>query len=93
MARITVVRTAPTYRVSIRGRVSVRDLSRLERACGRALEEKDIPVELRLGSATTIDAAAAAYVERLCARGARVDDPGAALIRAKTGRAIPIKTR
>jgi hypothetical protein len=93
MARITVVRASPTYRVAIRGRISARDLARLEHACGPALEEKDIPVELRLDSATSIDDAAAAYVERLCARGARLDASGAALVRARTGRDVPNSNR
>jgi hypothetical protein len=87
MAKITVVRNSPTYRVAIRGRISARDLSRLEHACGRALEERDIPVELRLGGATAVDAAAAAYLARLRARGARIDDPSSLLSGAGASRA------
>jgi hypothetical protein len=93
MARITVVRTPATCRVSIQGRISARDLCRLERACGRALEEQNIPIELRLDAATAIDDAAAAYVEHLCARGARIDDSGAALVRGHTGRDLPVRAQ
>jgi hypothetical protein len=72
VARISVARTAGSYRVTLTGRLSAADLKRLERACRYALEHKLIPLQLNLGQVTGIDDAARFYIDRLRARGARV---------------------
>jgi hypothetical protein len=72
MARISVTRTMGSYRITFAGRLSGRDLKRLERACGDALEHKRVPLELNLAKVTSIDDAARAYIERLRVRGAQI---------------------
>jgi hypothetical protein len=72
MARISIARVGEIYRITLKGRVSAGDLKRLERACGAALQEKLVPLELDIRGATSIDDAAQAYLERLRARGARI---------------------
>jgi hypothetical protein len=72
MARISMTRVGTFYRATLKGRLSSRDLKRLERACGSALLQKHLPLELNLQKVTSLDDAARAYLERLCARGARV---------------------
>lgn len=52
------------------GKLTSRDLGRLERLCGPALEQESVPLTLRLTRASTIDGPARAYLARLVARGA-----------------------
>lgn len=59
------------YFVTVTGQLRGRDLGRLERACGRALEHQYPPLTVRL-AATVIDAPARRYLERLAERGATV---------------------
>jgi hypothetical protein len=72
MARIFVARARDISRITLKGRLRAADLSRLERACGSALHEKLLPLELDVQQVTSVDDAARAYLERLRARGARI---------------------
>jgi hypothetical protein len=62
------------YFVSVTGQLRGRDLGRLERACGPALEQQHPPLTVRLGAAV-IDEPARRYLERLAERGATVLAP------------------
>jgi hypothetical protein len=72
MARISTVSRHGRYRIWIRGSLSVRDLRRLESACGPALEHERLPLEIRLARMTTVDDAARVFLRGLAARGAAV---------------------
>ncbi len=72
MARMRVKSTAPNYVVDMSGPLCGQDMRRLEQRCGRALEQQQIPLVLNLRAATSIDAAARAYLKHLEARGATV---------------------
>jgi hypothetical protein len=63
-------RAGDTHFVSVKGRLSRRDLKRLETLCARALQRRTPLLELRLTDATAIDSDARAFLERLRARGA-----------------------
>lgn len=80
MARIMVTRAQGSLRIALEGRLSAGDLQRLERACGPALEHKLVPLELDLRRVQHIDAAARFYLERLRARGARIEGDLAVLL-------------
>jgi hypothetical protein len=79
MARISVTRDGEGYRITLKGRLTAGDLGRLERACGSALEHKLAPLELNVEKVFSIDNAARGFLDRLSARGARiqgsVDEP------------------
>ena len=79
MARISVVQTVGTYRVTVEGRLMAADLQRLEQACRHALGHKFIPLELNLDKVSEIDAAARFHLEQVRARGATIHDAGGAL--------------
>jgi len=72
MARISVVHVGEVSRVVLKGRLAAVDLKRLERACGPALQQRLVPLELDVRQLTSCDAAAEAYLERLRARGASI---------------------
>ncbi len=72
MARISVKRAGAIYRVALRGRLVGRDLKRLERACGYALEHALLPLELHLEHVSLIDDVARTYLEQLRIRGAQL---------------------
>lgn len=73
MARMRVISVDGRYHVTVVGNLQGRDLRRLERACGPALEHALPPVTVRLTSgASATDAAAKAYLDRLMRRGAVV---------------------
>jgi hypothetical protein len=72
MARISITRTGGISRITLKGRLEARDLKRLERACGPALQERLVPLELDIDHVISVDDAADAYLERLRARGARI---------------------
>ena len=59
------------YFVTVKGQLRGRDLRRLERACGPALEYQSPPLTVEL-AAPVIDAPARRYLERLAERGALV---------------------
>jgi hypothetical protein len=59
------------YFVTVTGQLGGRDLGRLERACGPALEHQHPPLTVRL-AAGVIDEPARRYLERLTERGATV---------------------
>jgi hypothetical protein len=67
-----MTRVGTIYRATLKGRLSARDLKRLERACGSALVQKHVPLEVNLQGVTSLDDSARAYLERLSARGATV---------------------
>ena len=70
MARISVKSAAGRYLVTMSGHLSGRDLRRLERLCGPALEQRMLPLTLRLKPASSVDLPARAYLEHLVERGA-----------------------
>ena len=70
MAKMRVRSAEGWYHVTITGRLAGRDLRRLERACGPALEQRRPPLTLRLAAGGEIDGSAEAYLDRLKARGA-----------------------
>jgi hypothetical protein len=72
MARISIVRVGDISRITLKGRLGAGDLKRLEQACGSALQEKLVPLELDLEQVTSLDDVAQAYLERLRSRGARI---------------------
>jgi hypothetical protein len=72
MARVRVRSAHGHYRVTITGRLGGRDLGRLERACGPALEQPRAPLTVRVAAVTAIDESAKAYLDRLMQRGAMV---------------------
>lgn len=70
MARMSRRSIDGRYCITVSGHVSSRDLGRLERLCGPALEYEKLPLTVRLTPASTIDPAAQAYLGRLVRRGA-----------------------
>lgn len=79
MARLNLTvlgdpRAGDTYFVSVKGRLSRRDLNRLEALCSRALEHRTPLLEVRLTDTSAIDPDARAYIEGLRARGAIIVD-------------------
>jgi hypothetical protein len=73
MARIWVKPAHGRYIVTMSGHLSARDLRRLERLCGPALEQQQLPLTLRLRRASSIDQSARAYLDHLVERGAVVE--------------------
>ena len=69
LAKIRVQSRDCRYRVTLVGRLGAVDLRRLERACGRALEEARPPLTIELRRVTAIDTAARSFLDRLAARG------------------------
>jgi hypothetical protein len=65
---------AGRYVVTVTGHLRGRDLGRLERACGPALEHQHPPLTVRL-AAPVQDAPARRYLERLAERGVTVLGP------------------
>ena len=72
MARVTVRSAEGRFWVTVTGSLRGRDLRRLERACGPALEQPCAPLTIRLAEVSPIDETAATYLRRLVARGAVV---------------------
>ena len=70
MARISSVTDRGRYRVSIDGPLGARDLGRLERICGKALEMRELPLDIELSAGGVLDDAARFFLQRLIARGA-----------------------
>jgi hypothetical protein len=58
--------------VSVSGKVSAADMGRLEHACSPALISDALVLEIDLRCATSIDRSAAAVLDRMARRGARV---------------------
>jgi hypothetical protein len=56
--------------VTVRGHLMTTDLRRLERACGPALEYRELPLELRLGDVTDMEEACRFFLASLERRGA-----------------------
>jgi len=72
MARISQNRLKDHYCVTVSGRLSASDLRRLERACGPALEQHMVALELDASAVTDFDAASESFLRRLAERGARI---------------------
>jgi len=72
MVRISVADGAAGRTVTIRGKLAAADLKRLEHACGPALEQRQLYLQIVLRDGDVKDAAARAYLDRLQLRGARV---------------------
>lgn len=70
MARISSVSNRGRYRVSIDGHLRAQDLGRLERICGKALEMRELPLDIELSGRSDLDEAARLFLQRLVARGA-----------------------
>jgi hypothetical protein len=70
MARIRLKLMDGRYCVKLFGCVTARDLRRLERLCGPALERPVVPLTLRLAPSSSVDVVAQTYLERLVQRGA-----------------------
>ena len=78
VARIATSYKNRKYRVSVRGPLSFRDLARLERACGAALEEHEPPLEVHLKAVSSIDEASRMFLRQLTKRGVLItNDTGA----------------
>jgi hypothetical protein len=76
MARTGKKRSRDGYRVTIAGQLGAADLRRLERACGPALEQRHLALQLDLRAMTGSDAVSDAFIGRLIERGARVQSRG-----------------
>ena len=76
VARIRITRGGECLHVDVSGRLTAGDLRRLEHACAPALLTDPVSIELRLDRVTDIDRVAAAFVERMSARGAIVTRVG-----------------
>ena len=72
MARIALGYGGGVYHASIRGSLSARDLARLERACGPALEHRHPPLVVRLHQVTSVDEAAGLFLQHLRERGVEI---------------------
>jgi hypothetical protein len=75
MARISAAEGDGGLVVAVEGALGARDLRRLERACGPAIEQRR-SLRITLTPGGHMDAAARAYVEQLRARGALVQERG-----------------
>lgn len=58
------------HRVTVRGELRAEDLRRLERACGKALEHRTVPLELCVRDVVMMDESARLFVDGLVRRGA-----------------------
>lgn len=72
VARIHVHFRQGRRRVTIRGRLVAADLKRLEQACGPALEEREMSLDVCVRDASTIDEPARLFLNSLVKRGAVV---------------------
>jgi hypothetical protein len=84
MARISRVTDRGRYRISIQGPLGARDLGRLERICGKALEMRELPLDIELSATAAVDEVARLFLQRLAARGAVIS-----YSRSSRGRNIP----
>ena len=57
-------------RVTVRGHLTAADLRRLERACGPALEHRELLLELRVGDVADLDEPCRLFFSSLSKRGA-----------------------
>jgi hypothetical protein len=60
------------YLVKIHGEFSTRDVRRLERLCGSAFEQRELPLTLEFAPDAHVDPAARRLLDRLVTRGATV---------------------
>jgi hypothetical protein len=57
-------------RVTVRGQLAAADLRRLERACGPALEQREVALEVEVDDVSTIDETSQLFLAQLVRRGA-----------------------
>jgi hypothetical protein len=87
MATIAVTRAGDIYRVALNGKLTAADLRALELACGPALAQRRMPLEIDMTHLRQADAPARAFLEKLAARGATLLHPrGSATPRARRRR-------
>lgn len=72
MANISVRIHEGKRRVTVRGHLVAADLRRLERACGSALEHRELPLELRVRDISQMDEVCRLFLASLERRGAVV---------------------
>jgi hypothetical protein len=70
VARISVRVHQGKRQVTVRGHLTATDLRRLERACGPALEQRELLLELRVGAVTDMDESCRLFLASLSKRGA-----------------------
>ncbi len=75
MARISAAEAGGALVVAVEGTLRARDLRRLERACGPAIERRR-PLRILMKPGGGMDPVARAYVAQLQARGAVVQEKG-----------------
>ena len=61
-----------TTRVIVAGPLAAADMGRLEHACAPALPHDPLPLEIDIRRVTRLDRTAAAVLDRLAQRGARI---------------------
>ena len=71
MARISAAETPDGFVVAVTGTLRARDLRRLERACGPAIERRR-PLRIVVQEGSSMDPFARAYLDQLRGRGAVV---------------------
>jgi hypothetical protein len=81
MACICAGRSRGLLRVTVRGRLTSRDMGRLEHACAPALIDHRPRLEVDLGRVTGLDDTAFAVVQQMASRGVRIIHPRGAAIR------------
>lgn len=72
MARIRAVQRQSTTVVTVSGRLSARDMRRLEHACSPALTTAEVQLTVDLTRVTEVDRAAEMLLRRMVARGAKI---------------------
>jgi hypothetical protein len=72
VARIYRSRHDDTLRVTLWGRLSAADMGRLEHICAPALLAHHVALEIDMHGVTSIDRSAAAILDRMAERGARI---------------------
>jgi hypothetical protein len=70
-----MMREQGRYVVTIHGEFSAKDLRRLERLCGPAFEQRELPLMLKFAPGARVDPATRVLLGRLVARGATVSVP------------------
>ncbi|MGE0594076.1 MAG: hypothetical protein AB7G23_15350 [Vicinamibacterales bacterium] len=75
MARIRARTEDGRLRVVVSGALGAADLRTLERACGPALEQRDVALDIEAGDVSAVDEASRVFLVGLSRRGAAVTWP------------------
>ena len=75
MARLRLTQVEGQYVIAVRGWFSGKDLGRLERLCGRALEQQRLTLTLEFAPGSQVDPSVQVFLDRLIERGATVSLP------------------